>query len=138
MEEKRSNGKRLAEIGEIRLERIDNYQDARYVVWKEMIEKEHYIGHGHLYGLQIKYLIAPRAHISHDQVLIHKGAAVADVQVAVHRRSADEHLYFLACLREGLLLPGEGVVNLDHMASIGAIVSWPSLRSVALLFVEVG
>jgi len=55
--EKRRSGNKLEGLGEIRLERIENYRDIRYGIWKEMIKREHYIGHGHLYGLQIKYLI---------------------------------------------------------------------------------
>ncbi len=48
---------RLEELGEITLEAIKNAADARYVIWKEKIEKYHYIGHGKLCGIQLRYLV---------------------------------------------------------------------------------
>ncbi len=47
----------LNELGDITLERIENYRDERYEIWNTMIKKHHYIGHIRLYGLQIRYLI---------------------------------------------------------------------------------
>lgn len=44
-------------LGKITLERIADYKDERYKIWKEMIEKEHYIENSHIFGKQIKYLI---------------------------------------------------------------------------------
>ena len=48
---------RLKELGKITLEVIENAADARYGIWKEKIEKYHYIGHGKLCGIQLRYLV---------------------------------------------------------------------------------
>ncbi|MFH1897381.1 MAG: Druantia anti-phage system protein DruA, partial [Candidatus Desantisbacteria bacterium] len=47
----------LQELGEIELIRVNNAKDKHYQIWKMLIEKYHYLGHGKLYGLQIRYLI---------------------------------------------------------------------------------
>jgi hypothetical protein len=47
----------LDELGEIELVKIANAKDNHYQTWKTLIEKYHYLGHGKLYGLQIRYLI---------------------------------------------------------------------------------
>lgn len=48
----------LQELGVIELVRVHNARDANYAVWKMLIEKYHYLGHGKLYGLQMRYLIS--------------------------------------------------------------------------------
>lgn len=47
----------LHELGKIELIRIYNSKDANYAIWKRLIKKYHYLGHGRLYGLQMRYLI---------------------------------------------------------------------------------
>ena len=47
----------LEELGEIELVRVYNAGDANYPHWKTMIEQYHYLGHGTLYGKQMRYLI---------------------------------------------------------------------------------
>jgi len=47
----------IEELGEIELVRVHNWRDGNYANWKTMIEQYHYLGHGKLYGKQIRYLI---------------------------------------------------------------------------------
>lgn len=47
----------IEELGEIELVRVHNWRDGNYSNWKTMIEQYHYLGHGKLYGKQIRYLI---------------------------------------------------------------------------------
>ena len=48
---------RLEELGEIELVRVYNSRDENYPHWKAMIERYHYLGHGTLYGKQMRYLV---------------------------------------------------------------------------------
>ena len=50
----------IEELGEIELVRVHNWRDGNYSNWKTMIEQYHYLGHGKLYGKQIRYLIRKR------------------------------------------------------------------------------
>lgn len=47
----------INELGEIKLVIIGNKKDSKYLIWKTLIERYHYLGRGKLYGLQIRYLI---------------------------------------------------------------------------------
>ena len=47
----------LNEIGEIELVQVMSGKDIHYAIWKRLIETYHYLGHGKLYGLQMRYLI---------------------------------------------------------------------------------
>ena len=47
----------LEELGEIEIVRVYNSRDANYPQWKTLIEQYHYLGHGTLYGKQMRYLI---------------------------------------------------------------------------------
>lgn len=47
----------LNELGEIELIRVNNKKDKHHRIWKKLIEEYHYLEHGKLYGLQIRYLI---------------------------------------------------------------------------------
>ena len=48
---------RLEELGKIELVRVYNSRDENYPRWKAMIERYHYLGHGTLYGKQMRYLV---------------------------------------------------------------------------------
>jgi len=48
---------RLEELGEIEIVRVYNSSDENYPRWKAMIERYHYLGHGTLYGKQMRYLV---------------------------------------------------------------------------------
>lgn len=47
----------LNELGKIELVKINSSKDNKYQIWKMLIERYHYLGHGKLYGLQIRYLV---------------------------------------------------------------------------------
>lgn len=111
----------LEKLGKITLEQIENTADKRYELWKKYIEKYHYIGHGILYGLQMRYLIKSEYHgwlgaISYSSAAWRLGAR--DKWIGWNEENRLKHLSRIVCNSRFLLLPYVQVKNLaSHVLS---------------------
>ncbi|MBU1154097.1 DUF4338 domain-containing protein [bacterium] len=113
---------RLDELGIIRLIQVESAADKKYALWKAFIENYHYIGHGKLYGFQIRYLIESENY-GWIGALSFSSAAwklqARDNWVGWSDENRVKHLNEVACNSRFLILPNVRVNNLaSHILSI--------------------
>lgn len=113
----------LNELGDITLERIENYRDERYKIWNAMVKKYHYIGHVRLYGGQIRYLIRSEKYGWIGALAYSSGAwqlASRDKWIGWNQENRTRNLKRIICNSRFLIVPYLQVNNLaSHILSIG-------------------
>ena len=112
---------RLKELGEITLEAIENAADDRYEIWKEKIEKYHYIGHGKLCGIQLRYLVRSEHYGWIGAMSFSSGAwrlEGRDKWIGWSEKNRNENLRRVICNSRFLIFPNVRVKNLaSHILS---------------------
>ena len=112
---------RLKELGKITLEVIENAADARYGIWKEKIEKYHYIGHGKLCGIQLRYLVRSEHYGWIGAMSFSSGAwrlEGRDKWIGWSEENRKENLRRVICNSRFLIFPNVRVKNLaSHILS---------------------
>lgn len=112
---------RLEELGEITLEQIENASDARYKIWKENIERYHYIGHGKLCGKQLRYLVKSEHYGWIGALSFSSGAwqlQARDKWIGWNEENRKKNLSRVVCNSRFLIFPNVKVRNLaSHILS---------------------
>ena len=104
----------LEDLGKIELVRINGATDENYKIWKFLIEKYHYIGHGKLYGLQIRYLIRSE-HLGWIGAMSFSSPAwrldARDNWIGWNEENRLKHLNEIVCQSRFLIIPQLKVKN---------------------------
>lgn len=113
----------LQELGEIELIRVNNAKDKHYQIWKMLIEKYHYLGHGKLYGLQIRYLIKSERLGWIGAISFSSPAwrlQAREDWIGWHEENRIKRLNRIICNSRFLIIPQVKVKNLaSHVLSLG-------------------
>jgi hypothetical protein len=108
---------RLAEAGDIRLERVVRRGSSEARVWMAMMERDHYLGAGPLCGAQLRYLVRSERHGYMGGLAWSAAAwrvAARDRWIGWTDRGRAANLHRVVCNSRFLIVPS---VRVPHLAS---------------------
>ena len=114
----------LEELGTIRIVYVRNVCDPCYQIWNSMVQEHHYIGHSHLFGEQIRYLVQSEKH-GYIGALSYSSASWRlfdrDRWIGWNEENRKKHLNRIICNSRFLIMPHIRVKNLaSHILGAGA------------------
>ena len=114
----------LKELGTIKISQVRNVQDPCYQIWNSMIQEYHYIGHSHLFGEQIRYLVQSEKY-GYIGALSYSSASwrLSDREkwIGWNDENRQNHLNKIICNSRFLIAPNVKVKNLaSHILCVSA------------------
>lgn len=111
----------LKDFGEIEIILVTGWEDPNYTIWKEMIERHHYLHSAKLYGQQMKYLVESKEYGWIGALAFSSGAwrlESRDECIGWDDKVRKANLNKVVCNSRFLILP-DGVKNLaSHVMSL--------------------
>lgn len=114
----------LSELGEIRIIRVPSRYSKAYRVWKELMERYHYLGSGPLCGYQMKYLIESERYGCVGGFAFGSAAwrlEARDTWIGWDEKRRQENLSKVVCNSRFLIVPWVRVKNLASQVLSGCI-----------------